>query len=84
MLKIIEDLIILYLIIFTCSRFVIVRAYPLTKWRLPVTLMPVMLLIDLYFFIFNCIVFSLGEKLFYDHIIINIGINIFYIIFIKC
>lgn len=40
--------------------------------------MPVMLLIDLYFFIFNCIVFSLGEKLFYDHIIINIGINIFY------
>lgn len=46
--------------------------------------MPVMLLIDLYFFIFNCIVFSLGEKLFYDHIIINIGINIFYIIFIKC
>lgn len=71
-MKIIEDL-----IIFTWNRFIIVKVYPLTEWRLPITLMPVVLLIDLIFFI--VLYFVSGEKLFYDHIIINIEIQIFWL-----
>lgn len=71
-MKIIEDL-----IIFTWNRFVIVKACPLIEWRLPVTLMPVVSLIDLIFFI--VLYFVSDEKLFYDHIIINIEIQIFWL-----
>lgn len=74
-MKIIEDL-----IIFTCNRFVTVEAYSLTKWRLPVTLMPCCIINWFNIFVFFIVLYFVsGEKLFYDHIIINIGINTLYL-----